>query len=115
MARERKNQTESTVIIDILSLRADEPGDQVMMMIMMMMMIIMVKMMMMTIMARYEIRTATKVGYLTGGEFEVKGILVHPSLTPAPGVRGARERGVVRVPWPNQVFYYAVVAIDEVK
>ena len=33
--------------------------------------------------ARYEIRTATKVGYLTGEEFEVKGILVHPSLTPS--------------------------------
>ena len=36
MARERENQTASTVIIDILSLRADEPGDQVMMIMMMM-------------------------------------------------------------------------------
>ena len=63
--------------------------------------------------ARYEIRTATKVGYLTGEEFEVKGILVHPSLTPSPGKFGAREKSVVRVPWPNEVFYYAVVAIDE--
>ena len=86
-----------------------------MMMMLLMMIIMMMVLMMMTMMTRYEIRTATKVGYLTGGEFEVKGILVHPSLTPAPGVRGARERGVVRVPWPNQVFYYAVVAIDEVK
>ena len=35
VARERENQTASTVIIDILSLRADEPGDQVTMIIMM--------------------------------------------------------------------------------
>ena len=63
--------------------------------------------------ARYEIRTATKVSYLTGEEFEVKGILVHPSLTPSPGKFGSREKSVVRVPWPNEVFYYAVVAIDE--
>ena len=38
MARERENQTASTVIIDILSLRADEPGDQVTMMMMIIMM-----------------------------------------------------------------------------
>ena len=35
MDRERENQTASTVIIDILGLRADEPGDQVTMIIMM--------------------------------------------------------------------------------
>ena len=71
--------------------------------------------------ARYEIRTATKVEYLTlqavphctpaaeqveyltGAEFSVKGILVHPSLTPRPGPAGATETGIVRVPWPNEV------------
>ena len=60
----------------------------------------------------YEIRTATKVENLQGGEFQLKGILVHPSLTPKPGVQGSPESCVVAVPWPNEFFYYAVVAFD---
>ena len=62
--------------------------------------------------ATYEIRTATKVENLQGREFQLKGILVHPSLTPKPGVQGSSETCVVAVPWPNEFFYYAVVAFD---
>ena len=60
----------------------------------------------------YEIRTATKVENLQGRDFQLKGILVHPSLTPKPGVQGSPESCVVAVPWPNEFFYYAVVAFD---
>ena len=62
--------------------------------------------------ATYEIRTATKVENLQGRDFQLKGILVHPSLTPKPGVPGSPESCVVAVPWPNEFFYYAVVAFD---
>ena len=62
--------------------------------------------------ASYEIRTATKVEYLQGQDFQTKGILVHPSLTPKPGVQGSSETCVVAIPWPNEIFYYAVVAFD---
>ena len=39
-------------------------------------------------------------------------ILVHASLTPQPLTAGTWQRAVVAVPWPNQLFYYAVVAVD---
>ena len=51
--------------------------------------------------------------YLQGRDFEMKGILVHPSLTPKPGLQGSAETCVVAIPWPNEIFYYAVVAFDE--
>ena len=45
--------------------------------------------------------------YLTDtAEFEDKGILIHPSLTPTPSMYGATETCTVRVPWPNEVIYH---------
>ena len=63
--------------------------------------------------ARYEIRTATKMEYLTDtAEFEDKGILIHPSLTPTPSMYGATETCTVRVPWPNEVIYHLLSKKD---
>ncbi|XP_057365411.1 calcium-activated chloride channel regulator 1-like [Daphnia carinata] len=39
-------------------------------------------------------------------------ILVHASLTPQPLPAGTWQKAMVAVPWPNQIFYYAIVAVD---
>ena len=39
-------------------------------------------------------------------------ILVHSSLTPQPLPAGTWQKAMVAVPWPNQIFYYAIVAVD---
>lgn len=41
------------------------------------------------------------------------GILVHDSFTPEPVSRGQSQSCTVGVPWPNEIFFYAIVAIDE--
>jgi len=41
------------------------------------------------------------------------GILVHTSLIPVPEEYGTEQRSTVGIPWPNEVFYYAIVAYDE--
>jgi hypothetical protein len=40
------------------------------------------------------------------------GILVHASFTPTPLDYGQQQTCTVGVPWPNEVFYYALVAFD---
>ena len=45
--------------------------------------------------------------------FESSGILVHASFTPDPAKYGQRQTSTVGVPWPNQVFFYAMVAVDD--
>ena len=40
------------------------------------------------------------------------GILVHSSFTPTPLDYGQQQTCTVGVPWPNEVFYYALVAFD---
>jgi len=59
--------------------------------------------------AFYEIRCYTDRSTLND---PASAILVHASLTPVPGSAGAWQRSTVAVPWPNQLFYYAVVAVD---
>ena len=50
---------------------------------------------------------------MTGTSFEEVGILVHSSFTPTPLEYGVRQTCTVGVPWPNEVFYYAIIAIDD--
>ena len=38
---------------------------------------------------------------------------MHSSFTPTPLEYGARQTCTVGVPWPNEVFYYAIIAIDD--
>merc|ERR1719376_165147 len=45
--------------------------------------------------------------------FSEVGILVHAAFTPTPLEYGNRQACQVGVPWPNEVFYYALVAIDD--
>ena len=40
------------------------------------------------------------------------GILVHSSFTPTPLDYAQQQSCTVGVPWPNEVFYYALVAFD---
>ena len=63
---------------------------------------------------RYEIRCFTAKEALSQGNFGEQGILVHSSLVPVPEPRGKEQRSTVSVPWPNEVFYYAIVAFDAV-
>ena len=57
----------------------------------------------------YEIRCYTDRSALNDS---ASAILVHASLTPLPAAAGTWQRSSVAVPWPNQLFYYAVVAVD---
>ena len=59
--------------------------------------------------AQYEIRCYTDRSALNDSS---AAILVHASLTPQPGVAGSVQLAKVAVPWPNQLFYYAIVALD---
>lgn len=50
---------------------------------------------------------------LTEATFADKGILVHSDAVPTPAGYGALQTAAAGVPWPNQIFYYAIVAFDE--
>ena len=62
---------------------------------------------------RYEIRCYTNREALREENFTDMGILVHTSLIPVPDEYGREQRSTVGIPWPNEVFYYAIVAYDE--
>ena len=62
---------------------------------------------------RYEIRCYTNREALREENFAEMGILVHTSLIPVPEIYGTLQRSTVGIPWPNEVFYYAIVAFDE--
>ncbi len=64
--------------------------------------------------AMYEIRCYTKRdGIITPDGFVTNGILVHESLLPAPAEVGTQQDATVSLPWANEVFFYAIVAVDE--
>lgn len=58
---------------------------------------------------RYEIRCYTDRSRL---DDSTSAIVVPASMAPTPGPPGLWQRTPVAVPWPNQVFYYAVAAVD---
>ena len=62
---------------------------------------------------RYEVRCYTNREALREENFTDMGILVHTSLIPVPEEYGVEQRSTVGIPWPNEVFYYAIVAYDE--
>ena len=62
---------------------------------------------------RYEIRCYTNRAALRDENFADMSIPVHTTLVPAPEEQGTEQRCTVGVPWPNEVFYYAIVAFDE--
>ena len=62
---------------------------------------------------RYEVRCYTNREALRNENFTDTGILVHTSLIPVPEPYGTEQRSTVGIPWPNEVFYYAIVAFDE--
>ena len=59
--------------------------------------------------AFYQIRCYTDRSALNDSS---SAILVHASLTPQPLPAGTWQKALVAVPWPNQIFYYAIVAVD---
>ena len=61
---------------------------------------------------RYEIRCATSQEALQENIYSQQSIPVHTSLIPEPEEAGTPQRCTVGVPWHNQMFYYAIVAID---
>ena len=64
--------------------------------------------------SKYEIRCYTDRDTLINeATFTEKGILVHDSFTPQPLDYGSKQSCTVGVPWPNEIFYYGLVAIDE--
>lgn len=62
---------------------------------------------------RYEIRCYTNREALRDENFSEMSIPVHATLIPDPEENGTEQRCTVGVPWPNEVFYYAIVAFDE--
>lgn len=63
--------------------------------------------------SRYEIRCYTNKEALRDDNFAEMSIPVHRSLIPEPEEYGKEQRCTVGIPWPNEVFYYAIVAFDE--
>ena len=62
---------------------------------------------------RYEIRCSTSRESLHNDRYAEASILVDASLVPSPAEYGERQDCTVGVPWPGQMFYYAIVGIDE--
>jgi hypothetical protein len=62
---------------------------------------------------RYEIRCSTNRESLRNERYREFSILVDASLVPTPLPYGDRQECSVGVPWPGQMFYYGVVAVDE--
>jgi len=62
---------------------------------------------------RYEIRCYTNKEALREENYTDMGIVVHTSLIPIPEIYGKEQRSTVGIPWPNEVFYYAIVSYDE--
>ena len=62
---------------------------------------------------RYEVRCFTARQALSQHNFGEQGIQVHSSLVPSPAQPGQEQRCTVGVPWPEEVFYYAILALDE--
>ena len=63
--------------------------------------------------ARYEIRCYTGREALSEANFSRSGIPVHEVAVPAPMPPGTAESALVSLPWPNEIFYYGIVAVDE--
>ncbi len=61
---------------------------------------------------RYELRCYTKRSGPTELTFSSNGIPVHESLLPRPGRYGQRQEATVSLPWANEMFFYAIVAVD---
>ena len=61
---------------------------------------------------RYEIRCATSQEALQENNYREQSIPVHTSLIPEPEEAGTQQRCTVGVPWHNQMFFYAIVAVD---
>lgn len=59
--------------------------------------------------AFYQIRCYTDRSALNDSS---SAILVHSSLTPQPLPAGTWQKAMAAFPWPNQIFYYAIVAVD---
>jgi hypothetical protein len=62
---------------------------------------------------RYEIRCSTNRESLHNDRYAEASILVDASLVPSPAEYGERQDCTVGVPWTGQMFYYAIVGLDE--
>ena len=60
----------------------------------------------------YELRCYTNRAALSQTNFSVTGIPVPEVEVPQPGPAGTRQTANITVPWVNEVFYYAIVAVD---
>ena len=63
--------------------------------------------------ANYDIRCHTNPKALSEERFESQGIAVPAQLVPRPESRGSQQTVTVTVPWPNELFFFAIVAVDE--
>jgi len=63
--------------------------------------------------AGYEIRCHTDPSSLAEGNFSSRGILVHPAPSPLPAPYLTTQTATAAIPWTNQLFYYAVVGLDQ--
>lgn len=63
--------------------------------------------------AQYDIRCHTNPDSLVGLKFVTQGIAVPAQLVPRPLSRGSQQTVTVTVPWSNELFYFAIVAVDE--
>ena len=64
--------------------------------------------------ARYEIRCFSGRSIQQRAHLDENGLSISKEKIPLPEKSGTQQRANVTVPWPNEVFYYAIMAVDEV-
>jgi len=63
--------------------------------------------------SKYDIRCHTNRNMLSGENFSTEGIQVPSEYLPKPQPYGTVQSCIVGVPWPNEPFYFAIVAEDD--
>jgi len=61
----------------------------------------------------YEVRCSTHPAQLSNQNFSKEGLSVQETLIPVPQHAGTPQSMTVALPWPNNKFYYAVLAVDQ--
>ena len=62
---------------------------------------------------RYQVKVSTEPGQLSGDQFSSQAMTVQESLVPVPQHSGTHQSMTVGLPWPDNKFYYGIVAVDQ--
>ena len=64
--------------------------------------------------ARYEIRCYSGHSVQRQKHLDKEGIDIDQSSLPLPMEYGTKQSAEVEIPWPNEVFFFAIISVDDV-